>query len=74
MPIDGDGGVPGVLPGHVMGRAIVVRVEDESYYFEWSVSARGRVVESTDGIRSELMETYQPPNVWVWIRQMNGEP
>lgn len=40
MPIDGDGGVSEVLPGYVMGRAIVVRVGDESYYFEWSVSAR----------------------------------
>lgn len=74
MPSDGDGVVSEVLSRPVMERATVVRVGDESYCFEWSVSAHARVVGSNDGIRSELMETYQPPNVWVWIRQMSGEP
>ena len=74
MPIDGGVVELEVLLSHVVERVTVVQAAGKNYYFEWSASVCERDHGSSDGIRFEPRETYQPPNVWVWIRQLNDVP
>ena len=74
MPIDERGVEPEGLPRHVVERATVVQAAGKNYYFEWSASVCERDDGNSDGIRFEPRETYQPPNVWVWIRQLSDVP